>query len=978
MLAWALQYPFQYQKARMLTSARTRKVRDDVKEDVNANIMEMAKPKSAGRSRNNELPLVEDIRLLGRILGDVIRDQEGLAAYELIEQVRKLSVAFRRDADQEADKVLKTLLKDLSGDQTVSVIRAFTYFSHLANLAEDRHHIRRRAVHERAGDTQEGSIEVALARLRWAGIAPATIATMLARSFVSPVLTAHPTEVQRKSILDAERDIAQLLTARDGIKALALAVNAAKDALTPRELAANEAQLRARVTQLWQTRLLRFTKLTVADEIENALSYYEATFLREIPKLYANLERELGIQPVHSFLRMGQWIGGDRDGNPNVSAETLNYALGRQADVALRHYLTEVHLLGGELSMSAILVNCSDEMRTLAESSPDTSEHRQDEPYRRALTGVYSRLAATLKALTGGDAARHALAPQNAYARAEDFLADLRTLQVSLKTHHGEALTAQRLQPLIRAVDVFGFHLATVDLRQSSDKHEEVVAELLAVARIEPGYASLDETSKRALLMQMLNDARPLRVLGTVYSDLARSELAIFEAARTARARFGTEAIRHYIISHTETVSDLLEVLLLQKEVGLMHGTLDQQATHDLIVVPLFETIEDLHNAAPIMREFYALPGVAQLVQRSGAEQDIMLGYSDSNKDGGIFTSNWELYRAEIALVELFDQLASSHGITLRMFHGRGGTVGRGGGPSYQAILAQPPGTVRGQIRLTEQGEVIGSKYANPEIGRRNLETLVAATLEATLLQPTKPATRAFLEAAAVLSQASMAAYRALVYETPGFTDYFFSATPIREIAELNIGSRPASRKPSQKIEDLRAIPWGFSWGQCRLTLPGWYGFGSAIEQFLNQGGSPASHKDALGLLRKMYRQWPFFRTLLSNMDMVLAKSDLALASRYAELVSDARLRKKIFSAIEAEWHRTAEALTLITGEKQRLAGNAALQRSIRHRFPYIDPLHHLQVELVRRYRAGQTDQRVQTGIHISINGIAAGLRNTG
>ncbi|SDN34707.1 phosphoenolpyruvate carboxylase [Polaromonas sp. JS666] len=961
----------------MVTSARAKKLQQHASEGARDGAAAAA-PKASTRSRDNERPLVEDIRLLGRILGDVIREQEGVAAYELIEQVRKLSVSFRRDADPEADKALKKLLKGLSGDQTVSVIRAFTYFSHLANLAEDRHHIRRRAVHERAGDTQEGSIEVALARLRWAGISTRTISNTLAHSFVSPVLTAHPTEVQRKSILDAERDIAQLLTARDDIKALALAHNAAKDALTPRELAANEAQLRARVMQLWQTRLLRFSKLTVADEIENALSYYEATFLREIPKLYANLERELGNQPVHSFLRMGQWIGGDRDGNPNVSAETLNYALSRQAEVALRHYLTEVHFLGGELSLSAMLVDFSPEMRALAESSPDTSEHRKDEPYRRALTGVYARLAATLKELTGGDAARHAVAPQNAYLKSEDFLADLRTIEASLKAHHGEALIAQRLHPLIRAVEVFGFHLATVDLRQSSDKHEEVVAELLAAARIEPHYAKLDEAAKRALLVGLLNDARPLRVVGSAYSAHAQSELAIFEAARTARARFGKEAIRHYIISHTETVSDLLEVLLLQKEVGLMHGTLDSNATNDLIVVPLFETIEDLRNAAPIMREFYALPGIAQLVKRSGAEQDIMLGYSDSNKDGGIFTSNWELYRAEIALVELFDVLANSHNIQLRMFHGRGGTVGRGGGPSYQAILAQPPGTVRGQIRLTEQGEVIGSKYANPEIGRRNLETLVAATLEATLLQPTKPATKAFLQAAAELSQASMAAYRTLVYDTPGFTEYFFSATPIREIAELNIGSRPASRKASQKIEDLRAIPWGFSWGQCRLTLPGWYGFGSAIAHMLGQGGTPAARKEALALLQKMYKQWPFFRTLLSNMDMVLAKSDLALASRYSDLVGDARLRKKIFSAIEAEWHLTADALALITGEKQRLAGNAALQRSIRHRFPYIDPLHHLQVELVRRYRAGQADQRVQTGIHISINGIAAGLRNTG
>ena len=935
-------------------------------------------------TKDNERPLVEDIRLLGRILGDVIREQEGIAAYELIEQVRKLSVAFRRDADVASDKTLKKLLKGLSGDQTVSVIRAFTYFSHLANLAEDRHHIRRRAIHERAGDTQEGSIDVALSRLRSAGIAPKTIADTLAQSFLSPVLTAHPTEVQRKSILDAERSIAHLLTARDDIKALSLALSAispalaAKDALTPRELAANEAQLRARVMQLWQTRLLRFTKLTVADEIENALSYYEATFLREIPKLYANLERELGHLPVHSFLRMGQWIGGDRDGNPNVSADTLNYALSRQAEVALRHYLTETHLLGGELSMSAMLAGVNPAMQALANSSPDTNEHRQDEPYRRALTGIYARLAATLKNLTGGDAARHAVAPQNAYAKSGDFLADLRTIAASLRANHGEALVAQRLHPLIRAVDVFGFHLATVDLRQSSDKHEDVLAELLATARIEPAYAGLGEAAKRELLMRLLNDARPLRVVGAAYSAHTQGELAIFEAARTARARFGKEAIRHYIISHTETVSDLLEVLLLQKEVGLMHGILEDQATNDLIVVPLFETIEDLRNAAPIMREFYALPGIAQLVKRSGAEQDIMLGYSDSNKDGGIFTSNWELYQAEIALVELFDELANSHNIQLRMFHGRGGTVGRGGGPSYQAILAQPPGTVRGQLRLTEQGEVIGSKYANPEIGRRNLETLVAATLEATLLQPTKPATKAFLQAAAALSSSSMAAYRALVYETPGFTEYFFSSTPIREIAELNIGSRPASRKASQKIEDLRAIPWGFSWGQCRQTLPGWYGFGSAVATMLADGGTPAKRKEAIILLQKMVKEWPFFRTLLSNMDMVLAKSDLALASRYSELVLDAKLRKKIFSAIEAEWHRTVNALVLITGEKHLLAGNASLQRSIRHRFPYIDPLHHLQVELIRRYRAGQADERVQRGIHISINGIAAGLRNTG
>ncbi|CAN1501235.1 Ppc Phosphoenolpyruvate carboxylase [Burkholderiaceae bacterium] len=930
------------------------------------------------RSHDKDQPLIEDIRLLGRILGDVIRQQEGKATYERIEQIRKLSVAFRRDADESADQELKKLLKALPSDQAVSVIRAFTYFSHLANLAEDRHHIRRRAVHERAGDLQIGSLDMTLSRLREASIDKALVVKTLAKSHISPVLTAHPTEVQRKSILDAERAIARLLAERD--------------VLLPRELKRNEALIEARVTQLWQTRLLRFSKLTVADEIDNSLSHYQNTFLPEIPRLYGDLEADLGLsgqQRVAPFLRMGQWIGGDRDGNPNVTAQTLQLALKSQADMAIRHHLTELHRLGSELSVSAMLSNVTPEMQALAERSPDTNAHRQDEPYRRALTGMYARMAATLNALTGGEAVRHAIAPQNPYTSADECLVDLRTIEASLCAHHGEALAATRLRSLIRSVEVFGFHLATVDLRQSSDQHEAVVAELLASARVQANYSALSEGDKREVLLRQLNDARPLRVPHAPYSAHTLGELAIFDAARTGRAQLGPHAIRHCIISHTESVSDLLEVLLLQKEAGLMHGLLGEDARTDLIVVPLFETIEDLAQSAAIMREYYALPGIRAMVRRGHSdgygEQDVMLGYSDSNKDGGIFTSNWSLYQAETALVQLFDEMnaqAPKHSpIALRMFHGRGGTVGRGGGPSYQAILAQPPGTVRGQIRLTEQGEVIGSKYANPDIGRRNLETLVAATLEATLLQPTRNATPTFLNAAADLSRLSMDAYRALVYDTPGFTDYFFAATPIREIAELNIGSRPASRKATQRIEDLRAIPWGFSWGQCRLTLPGWYGFGSAVQAFLQANGT-SGVTGQKALLQNMFKQWPFFSTLLSNMDMVMAKSDLALASRYSELVPDKRLRQRIFGAIEAEWHLTAKALSIVTGEKQRLVDNAALQRSMRHRFPYIDPLHHLQVELIRRFRAGKTaadrDEKVRRGIHLSINGIAAGLRNTG
>ncbi|WP_444718855.1 phosphoenolpyruvate carboxylase [Paucibacter hankyongi] len=933
-----------------------------------------AAPKLAGTDKNQ--PLMDDIRLLGRILGEVIREQEGREVYELVERIRKLSVAYRHKADAQAGKSFDKLLKSLSGEQAVSVIRAFSYFSHLANIAEDRHHVRRREIHERAGSQQAGSLGYALERLHEAGVRPAEIAKTLHHGFISPVLTAHPTEVQRKSILDAERAVAQLVEQRDNLH-------------TERERRDNEALIRARVTQLWQTRMLRYSKLTVADEIENALSYYQSTFLRQIPKLYAELEEALPGHDFNSFLRMGHWIGGDRDGNPNVTAATLRYALSHQSEVALRHYLTEIHELGAELSISARLAQVTPEMQALAERSPDRNEHRMDEPYRRALTGMYARAAATLQQLTGTEALRHAVAPQQPYGSPDELLADLRVIEASLRSHHADALIAPRLKPLMRAIRVFGFHLATLDLRQSSDQHEAVVAELLQTARIEADYSGLDEAARRELLLRLLNDARPLRVHGAQYSERSLTELAIFEAARESLQRFGRESLRHYIISHTESVSDLLEVLLLLKEVGLLRGTLDGQAERsavsDLIVSPLFETIGDLREAPLIMQEFYALPGMAAMLVRSGAEQDIMLGYSDSNKDGGVFTSSWELYRAEIALVDMFDALSDEHGITLRLFHGRGGTVGRGGGPSYQAILAQPPGTVNGQIRLTEQGEVIASKYANPEIGRRNLETLVAATLEATLLHPTKNAPKSFLEAAQTLSDASFKAYRGLVYDTAGFADYFFAATPIREIAELNIGSRPASRKATRAIEDLRAIPWGFSWGQSRVALPGWCGFGSAVMGFLGAEGSD-QYKQNLALLKRMLKQWPFFRTLLSNLDMVLAKTDLGIAERYVELVENKRLGKKIFAAVQEEFSRTQQALNLITGEAQRLAGNPALARSIEHRFPYIDPLNHLQVELMRRYRAIPVDkraedpalERVQRGIHLSINGIAAGLRNTG
>ncbi|WP_258002259.1 phosphoenolpyruvate carboxylase [Burkholderia sp. WAC0059] len=932
---------------------------------------------------DKDRPLFEDIRFLGRLLGDVVREQEGDAVFEVVETIRQTAVRFRREEDNTAALALEKRLRALSPDQTVSVVRAFSYFSHLANIAEDRHRNRRHRIHDLAGSApQPGTIAHSLERLVEAGAAATPVLQQFFNdALIVPVLTAHPTEVQRKSILDAQHDIARLLAERD-------------QPLTQRERERNEALLRARVTSLWQTRMLRDARLTVADEIENALSFYHATFLTEIPALYGEIEtalKEHGLAArLPAFLQMGSWIGGDRDGNPNVTAETLEHASERQATVIFEHYLEDVHRLGAELSVSNLLAGASDELKALAAASPDPSPHRVDEPYRRALIGMYTRLAASARVRLGEGVVRVRSAGRGAqpvraqpYADASEFSRDLHVLMDSLAAHYGASLAIPRLAPLLRAVDVFGFHLASIDLRQSSDVHEAVVAELFARAGVEADYAALSEDDKLIALLAQLAEPRLLRSPYLDYSALVQSELGVLEMARATREKFGDRSVRNYIISHTETVSDLLEVMLLQKETGLLTGRLghaDDPAKAGLMVIPLFETIPDLRNAPHIMRDLLALPGIDSLIEHQGNEQEVMLGYSDSNKDGGFLTSNWELYRAELALVSLFNE----RGITLRLFHGRGGTVGRGGGPTYQAILSQPPGTVDGQIRLTEQGEVIASKFGNPEIGRRNLETVIAATLEASLLPHRNAPAQlsAFEETMQHLSDTALAAYRSLVYETPGFTEYFFTSTPITEIAELNIGSRPASRKlhdpKHRKIEDLRAIPWGFSWGQCRLLLTGWYGFGSAVTAYLDEAGSAAERARRVTLLKKMHKTWPFFSNLLSNMDMTLAKTDLAVASRYAQLVSDKKLRKHVFERIVAEWERTTRVLDEITGHAGRLADNPLLARSIKNRFPYLDPLNHLQVELIRRYRLGDESERVRRGNHLTINGISAGLRNTG
>ncbi|MET4326961.1 phosphoenolpyruvate carboxylase [Bradyrhizobium sp. i1.15.2] len=898
----------------------------------------------------------DDIRLLGRILGDTVRDQEGAELFDLVERIRQTSIRFHRDEDRLARRELEQILDSMSTSETVRIVRAFSYFSHLANIAEDQNNIRQMRANKGGGS---GVLAETLAHARAAGIGADALRNFFKSALVSPVLTAHPTEVRRKSTMDREMEVAALLDRRERV------------ALTADEAAASDEQLRREVLTLWQTNLLRRTKLTVLDEVANGLSFYDYTFLREVPRLVNTLEDRLeegGEQAageLASFLRMGSWIGGDRDGNPFVTADVMRGTLRLQSSRVMQFYLNELHVLGSELSIAAHLADVSEELRTLAERSPDTSPHRSGEPYRLAVSGIYARLTATAEMLQV-EITRRPVGKGAPYDSVGEFKADLDVLHRSLISNNAGVIARGRLRLLRRAVDCFGFHLARLDIRQNSAVHERTIAELMDAANPGMSYLALGEDARISLLTNELRSTRSLVSPFVKYSDETMGELNVFHAAAEAHAKFGSDAIPQCIISMCKSMSDMLEVAVLLKEVGLVHPS----GRSAINIVPLFETIEDLQASSTIMDRMLSLHDYRRLVDSRGSVQEVMLGYSDSNKDGGFVTSGWELYKAEIGLVDVFER----HGVRLRLFHGRGGSVGRGGGPSYDAIIAQPGGAVNGQIRITEQGEIISSKYSNAEVGRNNLEILAAATLEASLLHPRQSAPRReYLTAMDELSSLAFKAYRGLVYETDGFVDYFWASTVINEIATLNIGSRPASRKKTRAIEDLRAIPWVFSWAQCRLMLPGWYGFGSAVEQWI------AEHPDkGMPFLKELYKEWPFFRMLLSNMDMVLAKSSIAIASRYAELVPDEALREKIFGRIRREWHSCIETLLDIMGQDRLLQGNPLLERSVRHRFPYLDPLNHVQVELLKEHRAQNPDEQVLRGIQLTINGISAGLRNTG
>lgn len=909
-------------------------------------------------------PMREDIRLLGAMLGDTVREQNGDEIFDLVERARVGSFRVRRS---EIDRnELAQLFDGIDTKKAIPVIRAFTHFALLANVAEDIHRERRRAIHEAEGEPpQDSSLAATYLKLDAADLDSATVAVALTGALVSPVITAHPTETRRRTVFDTQHRITELMRLRAG-------GHARTD-----DGASIDIELRRQILMLWQTALIRLSRLKIQDEIETGLRYYPAAFFEVIPQVNAEVrealrarwpDAELLPEPI---LRPGSWIGGDRDGNPNVTGDVVRLATGSAAYTAFAQYFIELTALEEELSMSARLVTVSDDLTALADICHEPA--RSDEPYRRALRVIHARLTATAAAILDRQPEYQLDLGLDRYFSPEEFEADLNTVDVSLRSNGSALLADDRLARLREAVHVFGFHLSGLDMRQNSDVHEEVIAELLAWAGVHPDYASLPERERVDLLVAELSTRRPLIGESAQLSELATKELGIVAAAARAVDVFGPNAVPNYIISMCQSVSDMLEAALLLKEAGLLSvvgGASGDTPYSPVGIVPLFETIDDLQRGASIMEAVLSIPLYRDLIHARGESQEIMLGYSDSNKDGGYLAANWALYRAELDLVEM----ARNTGIRMRLFHGRGGTVGRGGGPSYDAILAQPPGAVKGSLRITEQGEVIAAKYAEPRIAHRNLETLLAATLESTLLDIEGLGGSAE-NAYAVLDDLAARAQRAysdLVHETPGFVEYFKASTPVSEIGALNIGSRPTSRKPTTSISDLRAIPWVLAWSQSRVMLPGWYGTGTAFEDWISEGDG------RLEVLQDLYRRWPFFATVLSNMAQVMAKADMGLAARYSELVEDEALRRRVFDKILAEHDRSIKMLKLITGQDDLLADNPALARSVFNRFPYLEPLNHLQVELLRRFRSGDEDELVQRGILLTMSGLATALRNSG
>ncbi|MFN3511469.1 MAG: phosphoenolpyruvate carboxylase [Phenylobacterium sp.] len=873
----------------------------------------------------------QNVRMLDDLLAQVIAYLDGLEAAALVERARAA-------AGHEDESPLESLFDTLTNEEALFLARAFTCHSVLANIAEDVTGRRRHA--EADGDSNRPrSLPAAVEALRREGVGEDELKGLLAGLDVSPVLTAHPTEVRRRAVVDREAEISRLMALRRHHLPTTLDTRLQDD-------------LFREVALLWRTRFHRPDRIAPADEIRNAMSVVRKSILPALVELYDQWG-DAGLSAIP--LKLGSWLGGDRDGHPGVTGETLRLALRSQAKLALNFYSDEVRRLWFDMAVSSELAPVSEGLKAIAAASPENSVHRQDEPYRLALEQIWERLSATANELAGGSYP----ARSPAYDSAAAFIGDLETVRDSIAGNLGERLVGARLRTLLQVARACGFHLLAIDLRQNADVHEAVLAELFARAGEGPDYLSLDEPERVKLLLAELSHERPLRSPFADYSEVTARELGVYDAAAEAARRYGAAALGAYVISKSATVSDILEPLVLLKQAGLVTG--GARSSSKVRVAPLFETIGDLERGAQVISDWLALPQARSLLGPE-AVQEVMLGYSDSNKDGGYVTSRRAVARAASELA----QACEAAGVGLQLFHGRGGSVGRGGGPAAEAVLAQPAGTVQGRLRMTEQGEMIARRYGEQPTARRNLDSLVAAVVLASRKGAAVQDGRS--PALDRLAEASFAAYRELVYETPGFEDFFWSATPIAEIVHLNIGSRPASRTQSRRIEDLRAIPWVFSWSQARFMLPGWYGFAGGVRR---AGLSASELADLAGAD-------DLFGSLLSNMELALAQADMEIAGKYAELTPDPALAQKILDPIRREYEAARELALSIRGGTELLEIQPELAESVALAARAVDPLNHLQVELLSRRRAGDESAAVRLAIQLTVAGVAAGLRNTG
>ncbi|WP_018133240.1 phosphoenolpyruvate carboxylase [Effusibacillus pohliae] len=908
---------------------------------------------------NSESALRRDIRILGNLLGNVLISQCGEEVLQSVEEIRAAAKEFRAQGTPESRDALLQKIIQVPVEHRTHVIHAFALYFQLVNIAEQNHRIRRKREYERSSGTtpQRGSLRSAFLEMRQKGVQADEMESLIHNLGVELVLTAHPTEAMRRTVLDKHHQIAMILEKFDD------------PLLSSREMQHLEKQLKAEITGLWQTRPVRKERITVLDEVRNGLYFLDQILFDVLPAIHLEMEEQLQAAypertwSVPSFLRFGSWMGGDRDGNPFVTAELTFQTLILHFDLALRKYEDRVKELGVHLSQSYEKTGAS---RELIESLQ--LDHIPDEPYREKVNQILRRLEGTKNVYHGEKT------PGTYYNRPQEFLADIRLIERSLIEHKGKEIAEVKVRPLIRQIELFGFHMAALDIRQHSEVHENAIEELVRVARI-GSYKSLPEAEKIRFLTGLLEDPRPLVSPYAHVTDETRETVNVFHTIRKSHQLFGEECIQNYLISLSQGVSDLLEVLLLCKEAGLFAWNEDGSVTSKINIVPLFETIEDLRVAPAIVDELFANPVYRKHLQARGNLQEIMLGYSDSNKDGGYLTANWELYKCQKAIFEV----ASEYDVRLKFFHGRGGALGRGGGPLERSILAQPPEALHGKVKITEQGEVISQRYSHPEIAKRSLESAVSAVLIGSLNVQTehmKDTERKWSQILERLSRDSFTAYQEMVYRNEHFLPYFQQATPIDLLAELNIGSRPAKRKNSPRIQDLRAIPWVFSWTQNRHLLPAWYGFGTAVENYVD--ANPESRAE----FRRMYRHWPFFKVLVDNLQMALGKADMAIAAEYVQLVQEQAAAEQIFARILEEYERTKRMVLMITNESEILSNSPAIRESIRLRNPYVDPLSYFQVLLLKelRSRSGQSEdsQDLVQDVLLTINGIASGLRNTG